>query len=36
MKGLYILGGRQKKTLFNEHQEWDLYESALVSPPSQS
>jgi hypothetical protein len=30
MKGLYILGGRQKKTLLNAKEEWHLYERALI------
>ncbi len=30
MKELYIVGGRQKARLLKEHDEWDLYESALV------
>jgi hypothetical protein len=30
VKGLYIVGGRQKRTLVKACEEWDLYESALV------
>ena len=30
VKELYIVGGRQKARLLKEHDEWDLYESALV------
>jgi hypothetical protein len=26
MEGLYILGGRQKKTVLNRQDEWNLYD----------
>jgi hypothetical protein len=30
VKGLYVVGGKQKRRLLKEHEEWDLYDSALV------
>jgi hypothetical protein len=30
MKGLYILGGRQKETLLKAKDEWNLFERALI------
>lgn len=30
MKGLYVLGGRQRRSGFKEHDEWETYESALI------
>jgi len=30
MKGLYVLGGRQRKALVKTEEEWNLYERALI------